>query len=179
MNPVLTHIALHVENLSECVRFYERYCGMTICHERNDPHASVAWLAEPGKEKEFIGYEKEYVEVLNRVENWVHFRNPHPTTPTMGSEFLNVFLGGAADATEKEMEKKYTEYALKEQVEGDWNDNKQQSYENFMNRKKEDWSSHEFLTLYMKEHIVLNDQTGIAGMYVPKRLYAQLGSQYI
>ena len=54
MNPALTHIALHVSNFLECSAFYERYCGMTICHERHYEHSNVAWLAEPGKEREFI-----------------------------------------------------------------------------------------------------------------------------
>lgn len=54
MTPAMTHIALHVEKLSECVRFYEDYCGMKVCHRRQDPNSQVAWLAEPGREREFI-----------------------------------------------------------------------------------------------------------------------------
>lgn len=54
MNTALTHVALHVNNLAGCIEFYKSYCGMLVCHERSDDHSSVAWLAEPGKEREFI-----------------------------------------------------------------------------------------------------------------------------
>ena len=54
MKPLLTHIALHVSHLGECIAFYEEYCGMTIYHERQDDRSNVVWLAEPGKEGEFI-----------------------------------------------------------------------------------------------------------------------------
>jgi catechol 2,3-dioxygenase-like lactoylglutathione lyase family enzyme len=54
MRPALTHIALHVSHFAECIEFYARYCGMATCHERHDDHSNVVWLAEPGKEREFI-----------------------------------------------------------------------------------------------------------------------------
>ncbi len=54
MTPVLTHIALHVERFSECVRFYEEYCGMRVCHHREDPGSQITWLSEPGRERELI-----------------------------------------------------------------------------------------------------------------------------
>lgn len=54
MTVALTHYALHVSNFEPSVAFYEGYCGMKICHRREDPHSSVVWLAEPGKEREFI-----------------------------------------------------------------------------------------------------------------------------
>ncbi len=55
MSITLTHIALHVRDLDACVDFYRRYCGMGVTHERRDPSGSnVVWLAEPGREQEFI-----------------------------------------------------------------------------------------------------------------------------
>lgn len=55
MTITLTHIALHVRDLDACVDFYQRYCGMAVTHERRDPAgSSVVWLAEPGREQEFI-----------------------------------------------------------------------------------------------------------------------------
>ena len=45
----LTHIALHVADLDACVDFYRSYCGLEICHDRQDGGARVVWLAEPGK----------------------------------------------------------------------------------------------------------------------------------
>ena len=50
--PVMTHLALHVRDVDACVEFYERFCGMQRVHSRDG--GEVAWVAEPGKEKEFI-----------------------------------------------------------------------------------------------------------------------------
>ncbi len=54
MPPVLTHIALHVRDLDTCIAFYREFCGMTVVHERSDHGHRVVWLAEPGKENDFI-----------------------------------------------------------------------------------------------------------------------------
>jgi catechol 2,3-dioxygenase-like lactoylglutathione lyase family enzyme len=55
MTPALTHIALHVRDLDACVAFYRDFCGMRLVHERGDAGAHrVVWLAEPGKERDFI-----------------------------------------------------------------------------------------------------------------------------
>ena len=54
MNPTLTHFAIQAEDFDGCVAFYESYCEMKICHRRSDGSSRVAWLAEPGREKEFI-----------------------------------------------------------------------------------------------------------------------------
>jgi catechol 2,3-dioxygenase-like lactoylglutathione lyase family enzyme len=54
VNASLTHIALHVRDLEACVAFYDSYCGMGICQQRTDDYSRVIWLAEPGKEREFI-----------------------------------------------------------------------------------------------------------------------------
>ncbi|MGE0120744.1 MAG: VOC family protein [Dongiaceae bacterium] len=54
MPPALTHIALHVRDLDACIAFYREYCGMTVVHERSDHGHRVVWLAEPGKEADFI-----------------------------------------------------------------------------------------------------------------------------
>ncbi|MVF12021.1 VOC family protein [Ketobacter sp. MCCC 1A13808] len=48
----LTHIALHVTQIGASVDFYRRYCNMHIIHQRNE--GEIVWLAEPGREKEFI-----------------------------------------------------------------------------------------------------------------------------
>lgn len=54
MTPTLTHIALHVRDLDACIRFYREFCAMAVVHERNDAGTRVVWLAEPGREHEFI-----------------------------------------------------------------------------------------------------------------------------
>lgn len=50
----LTHIALHVADIDACVAFYCDYAGMRIVRDRKTHDNHVYWLAEPGKESEFI-----------------------------------------------------------------------------------------------------------------------------
>jgi catechol 2,3-dioxygenase-like lactoylglutathione lyase family enzyme len=50
----MTHLALHVRDLDACVAFYREFCGMQVVHERRNNGRRIVWLAEPGREKEFI-----------------------------------------------------------------------------------------------------------------------------
>ncbi len=50
----LTHLALHVADLAACVEFYRHYCGLKIVHQRRSGAKEICWLAESGKETEFI-----------------------------------------------------------------------------------------------------------------------------
>ena len=53
--PALTHIALHVRDLEANLRFYESICGLHCVHRRGHPEVGeVAWLAEPGRENDFV-----------------------------------------------------------------------------------------------------------------------------
>ena len=54
MRPTLTHLALHVPDLDACIAFYEHFCGMHVFHERPGKGSRIVWMAEPGKEREFI-----------------------------------------------------------------------------------------------------------------------------
>ena len=54
MAPTMTHLAMHVKDLSACIDFYERYCAMYITHDRDTGSHRVVWLAEKGREREFI-----------------------------------------------------------------------------------------------------------------------------
>lgn len=54
MQPTLTHIAMHVQDLDASIAFYRRFCGMDIVHQRVSDDFRVVWLAEPGREREFI-----------------------------------------------------------------------------------------------------------------------------
>jgi catechol 2,3-dioxygenase-like lactoylglutathione lyase family enzyme len=54
MTPAFTHLALHVRDLDACVAFYRAFCGMRVVHEREDAGTTVVWLAEPGRESDFI-----------------------------------------------------------------------------------------------------------------------------
>ena len=52
--PSLTHIALQTRDLEATIAFYRAYCGLRIVHDRTDRGTRVVWLAEPGRERDFI-----------------------------------------------------------------------------------------------------------------------------
>ena len=54
MRPTMTHIALHVKDLDACLQFYQTFCQMKITHERSSRGHRIVWLAEEGRESEFI-----------------------------------------------------------------------------------------------------------------------------
>lgn len=54
MQPAFTHLALHVRDVDACIRFYESYAGMKLVHERVSGNDRVVWLAEPGRERQFV-----------------------------------------------------------------------------------------------------------------------------
>jgi catechol 2,3-dioxygenase-like lactoylglutathione lyase family enzyme len=53
-SPSLTHIALQAQDLDATIAFYRDYCGLQIVHDRTDRGTRVVWLAEPGRERDFI-----------------------------------------------------------------------------------------------------------------------------
>jgi catechol 2,3-dioxygenase-like lactoylglutathione lyase family enzyme len=54
VTPRLTHLALHVRDLPACVDFYRDYCDLRVTHEREAGDSAVTWLAEPGRETDFV-----------------------------------------------------------------------------------------------------------------------------
>jgi catechol 2,3-dioxygenase-like lactoylglutathione lyase family enzyme len=52
--PRMTHVALHVRDIDACVAFYQNYCAMTVIHRREAGDKSILWMAEPGRETDFI-----------------------------------------------------------------------------------------------------------------------------
>lgn len=54
MKPRLTHIALHVTDLDACIEFYQYYCQLKIIRRRNTLSKQVVWLAEFGREQDFV-----------------------------------------------------------------------------------------------------------------------------
>ena len=52
--PRLTHLALHVRDLEATVAFYREHCAMAEVHARGAGDNRVVWLAEPGRERDFI-----------------------------------------------------------------------------------------------------------------------------
>jgi catechol 2,3-dioxygenase-like lactoylglutathione lyase family enzyme len=54
MPAAFTHLAMHVRDLDACIGFYTTYAQMRVIHDRSNSGKRVVWLAEPGKEKDFI-----------------------------------------------------------------------------------------------------------------------------
>lgn len=54
MSTAFTHLALHVRDLEACVTFYEKYAHLRLVHDRSSNGKRIVWLAEPGREAEFI-----------------------------------------------------------------------------------------------------------------------------
>jgi catechol 2,3-dioxygenase-like lactoylglutathione lyase family enzyme len=54
VTPRITHIALHVSDMNACVDFYRSFCGMEVIHERHSQQKTITWMAEPGRESDFI-----------------------------------------------------------------------------------------------------------------------------
>ncbi|GGO78674.1 hypothetical protein GCM10011348_11180 [Marinobacterium nitratireducens] len=54
VTPRITHIALHVSDIDACIAFYRDFCGMAVIHERHSAHQTIAWMAEPDRETDFI-----------------------------------------------------------------------------------------------------------------------------
>lgn len=52
--PAFTHMAFHTADIDKTAAFYMRFCGMENVHERENDGIRVIWLAEPGKEHEFV-----------------------------------------------------------------------------------------------------------------------------
>jgi catechol 2,3-dioxygenase-like lactoylglutathione lyase family enzyme len=45
---------MHVRDLEACIAFYTTYAQMRLTHDRVSDGKRVVWLAEPGKEEDFI-----------------------------------------------------------------------------------------------------------------------------
>ena len=54
MSITLTHVALQVPNLDACIAFYRDFCGMQVIHQRPGKGSRIVWMAEPGRERDFI-----------------------------------------------------------------------------------------------------------------------------
>ena len=54
MSVTLTHVALQVPDLDACIAFYRDFCGMQVIHQRPGKGSRIVWMAEPGREHDFI-----------------------------------------------------------------------------------------------------------------------------
>lgn len=120
-----------------------------------------------GKVREFVNFRNEYAEVLQREGSLVHLRNPHPTTPTYASGMLNQFIGAAANEARNEWDKQVAAVTMEKSMKGELSKDQTADVARYLARDKKDYTKDTFLTLYAKEHIVLDETSGRYAMYIP------------
>lgn len=147
----------------------------TVKEFTNDGSLQMVSVTVEGKQKEFINFDDAYVEVLQREGDWVHFRNPHPTTPTFGSDLLNYFSGAALTAGQEYVDQKVAEAAVVAAAKGD--EDAIAQAQTFLNREKKDYMSYDKFAMYAKEHIILDSQSGRHAMYIPGANYQQVEAE--
>ena len=49
MQPKMTHLCLHVENLQDCVAFYRKYCQLEVIEDYSEAGEGSIYLSEPGR----------------------------------------------------------------------------------------------------------------------------------
>jgi len=54
MKPVLTHLALGVQDLDRTIAFYRRHARLHVVHERRDGGTRVVWLSEQPDRPHFV-----------------------------------------------------------------------------------------------------------------------------
>ena len=54
MQPQLTHICLHVENLAECLQFYCRYCRLQVIEDRSEGGGGSIYLSATGTQNDLV-----------------------------------------------------------------------------------------------------------------------------
>jgi len=146
----------------------------TVSNYSNDGSLKKIVVTLEGQQQEFVRFKNEYAEVLHRDGNLVHFRNPHPTTPSFAGDMINYFLGEMANAAQEEIDKKLAEEAAKKIVKGDWDEGQIEAFNTYMNRDKTDFINVDFIAMYAPEHIVLDDESERYVMYVPKGTVFQM-----
>lgn len=147
----------------------------TVYEFTSDGSLSQIVVTVDDKQKEFVNFDNAYVEVLQREGDWVHFRNPHPITPTLGSDLLNFFSGAAMTAGQDYIDQKVAEVAVIAAAKGD--EDALKSAEVFLNREKKDYMSYDKFAIYAKEHIIMDTQLGRHAMYIPAANYQQVEAE--
>ncbi len=122
----------------------------------NDGSLQKVVFTVNGQQKELVNFENEYVEVLHREGQLIHFRNPHPTTSSMGGDLTDALAGAALESADREF-RQAGGSVRKTGTQGDT-----------------DWTSEEVIKLYAKEYVLLNEKTGRRAMYIPGKNYRQI-----
>lgn len=138
----------------------------SVTHYSNDGSLKKVVISVNGKEKEFINFESEFVEVLHRDGDLVHFRNPHPTTQSFIGNVASLGTGAAINQINAEIQSaSLIDNRISSEV-GIYKDG-----------KRGDFTKEQNVTIYAKEYLILNEKTGRHTMYIPKSYYRQLDAE--
>lgn len=127
---------------------------------KNNDAVKSAFIEVDGKTKEFLYYEGVFVEVLDRDNSLVHFRNPYPTIETLGGKLLNRLVQGAVNDFNQEQ----AEAAAVAQSQG--------------RIKGQATLSVAEIKIYALENLIYDESTGRVTMYAPAPdFYAMLDAE--
>jgi hypothetical protein len=138
----------------------------SVTHYSNDGSLKKVVISIDGKEKEFINFESEYVEVLHRDGDLVLFRNPHPTTQSFIGNVASLGTGVAINQINAEIQSaSLIDNRISSEV-GIYKDG-----------KRGDFTQEQNVNIYAKEYIILDEKTQRQTMYIPKSYFRELDSE--
>lgn len=114
-------------------------------------------FSKNGEIVEYVNFENEYVKVLDRSKELIHFRNPHPTTLSTGGELASAVAGAALESADQELRAAGGSVT-----------------KNSRPNEDTDWTSEDVIKLYAKEYLIFNESTGKYAMYIPGKKYQQV-----
>ncbi|QSE96466.1 hypothetical protein [Fulvivirga lutea] len=138
-------------------------------------------VVNDGEENKFVECDGAYVPVFESYGKFVHFRNPYPTTLSFAGALADQFMDQANEEASEflnnEMDKAAIKNAIDKQKKGDWDEKDQRNLNDFLSKEKIKFgNSTLFENMYVKEHLVMNIETGSRGMYLPDGL--TIGNTY-
>ncbi|MEQ8925049.1 MAG: hypothetical protein RLO81_04505 [Fulvivirga sp.] len=138
----------------------------------NDESIKLVVVTNRGEEEKIVECDGAYVPIFESYGQFVHFRNPYPTTLSfagaMADQFMDQFNEEASQFLDDELDKAAIKNAIDKQKKGDWDEKDQRNLNDFLSKDKIKFgNSTLFENMYVKEYLVMDLETGNSGMYLP------------